>query len=163
MKWLKCLSIIDWIIKNKEIPPLGGGISLFFLSYIEDTLIWCFIFYQNCYRHKTDHHTAWITKQRKKSCTKIVSAMMTIIYFFRVRKKLFTLPYMPLSACPLHNRHPPVVAQKDTKSDHPLQNNPANIINAKEDQPQTSVFAALIWQLHLLTAASGTLSIDPHM
>ena len=80
----------------------------------------------------------------KKSRTKIVSAMMTIIYFFRVRKKLFTLPYMPLSACPLHNRHPPVVAQKDTKSDHPLQKNPANIINAKEDQPQTSVFAALI-------------------
>ena len=70
--------------------------------------------------------------------------MMTIVYFFRVRKKLFTLPYMPLSARLLHNRHPPVVAQKDTKSDHPLQKNPANIINAKEDQPQTSVFAALI-------------------
>ena len=163
MKWLKCLSIIDWIIKNKEIPPPSGGFLYSFYDARKIHLFDVLLFYQNCYRRKTDYHTAWITKQRKKSCTKIVSAMMTIIYFFRVRKKLFTLPYMPLSACPLHNRHPPVVAQKDTKSDHPLQKNPANIINAKEDQPQTSVFAALIWQLHLLTAASGTLPIDPHM
>ena len=77
-------------------------------------------------------------------CPEIVTAVMAVINPSAVRKPALALPYMTFPHELLDNHHPPVIEAEDTQTDYPTNAQPGNIINAKQQCPQTTVLIRFI-------------------
>lgn len=79
-----------------------------------------------------------------KLCFEVVAAIMAIEHSLIAGEPLSALPDVTFSAALLDNRHPPVIADKDHCSDHPLYENPKDIYPPQKYRPETAVLAAFI-------------------
>ena len=87
---------------------------------------------------------------------------MTIIDFLSAGEPTLTLPYIALALRLLNNRHPPIDANKQHKTNAPFEKYPDQIGPTKQNKPQAAVLALYIGQLNVCAATFRTLLIKCH-
>ena len=96
------------------------------------------------------------------SDSEVVVAVVAVVHLSSAGEPALELPDIALTLLLLNEGHPPVDADENGQTDHPLDGDPQQVDPAEQNKPQATLLAFNAGQLHMGAAALGTSLIVCH-
>ena len=96
------------------------------------------------------------------SASEVVVALVAVVHLLSAGEPALELPDIALVLLFLDEGHPPVDADENGQTDHPLDGDPQQVDPTEQNKPQATLLAFNTGQLYVSAAALGTSLIICH-